>query len=275
MPYITEGQMMKVYTFLPLIQLVMSCRLAIRDLSAAGHMPLSNEEETVWITYNGEIYDIAQTCAELERLGYNFCSDSDTEVILHGYEAWGEDVVHRLRGMFAFAILDMRRSATEPRLFIARDRLGIKPLYYTRSGDTLVFASELKGLLASGTVSREVSPAGLVGYLMLGSVPNPLTIYRDVHALEPGHTLTIDFREHAYVPEPKQYWCLPTDTVEPESYEDAVERVRALLEEAVRIRLVSDMPLGAFLSGGLDSSAIVAFMRKATSGPIENVLYDL
>ncbi len=242
-----------------------SRRLAIQDLSPAGHMPMSNADRSVWITYNGEIYNSDELRPELQRLGYAFHSHSDTEVILHAFEAWGDDCVHRLRGMFAFAIYDARPGSS-PRVFLARDRLGIKPIFFASTPQGFVFASELRGVQASGLTSRELSPAGLVGYLMLGSVPNPLSIYRDIRALEPGHTLSIDLGKSG-APVPKRYWTLPTDTVET-SYEEAVEQMRHLLEEAVRIRLVSDVPLGAFLSGGLDSSGVVALMRQATSGPI-------
>ncbi|HYP39560.1 MAG TPA: asparagine synthase (glutamine-hydrolyzing) [Chloroflexia bacterium] len=240
-------------------------RLAIRDLSPAGHMPMGNSSESLQITYNGEIYNAQELRAELEGLGYQFRSNSDTEVILHGYAVWGAGIVHKLRGMFAFAILDRAADAQEGRLFIARDRLGIKPLYYAAISQAFVFASELKALLASGLMGREINPAGLAGYLMLGSVPNPLTIYRDARALEPGCTLTV---EPGSAPTIRRYWSLPKGEAEQISTGEAVERVRALLEEAVRIRLVSDVPLGAFLSGGLDSSAVVALMRKATDGPI-------
>ena len=241
-----------------------SRRLAIRDISPAGHMPMGNESQNVWLAYNGEIYNADELRLELEKCGYRFCSSSDTEVLLHGYEEWGEEVVLRLRGMFAFAIWDERPQAHGGILFLGRDRLGIKPLYYARTAQGVVFASELKTVQASGLVSREISASGLVGYLMMGAVPNPLTIYRDIQALEPGHTLTIS---SASTRSPQRYWKLPTETVEI-SYHDAVEQTRALLSEAVRIRLVSDVPLGAFLSGGLDSSGIVALMRQATSGTI-------
>ena len=241
-------------------------RLAIRDLSPAAHMPMGNEEGTVWITYNGEIYNTGELRPELERLGYNFRSSSDTEIILYGYQAWGTGVVERLRGIFAFAILDIREPGGH--LFLARDRLGVKPLYYATTPEALLFASELKGMLASGLTSREMSPAGLVGYLMMGSVPNPLTIYRDIRGLEPGCTLSIALDVASASPSPMRYWCLPTDIQEPTDDADVVEQVRALLEDAVRMQLVSDVPLGAFLSGGLDSSAVVALMRKATDGPI-------
>lgn len=244
-------------------------RLAIRDLSPAGHMPMGTTEGDLQITYNGETYNAGELRRELEQQGHIFRSNSDTEVILRGYAAWGEGVVERLRGMFALAVLDLRPGqGSNDKLFIARDRLGIKPLYYARTPEAFLFASELKGLLASGMVSREWSPAGLAGYLMLGAVPNPRTIYRDVRALEPGCTLTIPLGEPTGKVEPRWYWSLPTGPARDVTQAEAVEEVRGLLQEAVRIRLVSDVPLGAFLSGGLDSSAVVALMRKATDGPI-------
>lgn len=244
-----------------------SRRLAIRDLSPAGHMPMRNGAKTLAIVYNGEIYNTLELRAELERLGYQFTSQTDTEVILHGYAAWGSVVVERLRGMFAFAIVDERDGA-DTKLFLARDRLGIKPLYYARTPDRLLFGSELKTILASGLVSRDLNPAGIVGYLMLGAVPNPLTIYDSIEALEPGCSLLLPLKDRAVEPSITRYWSFPTDICETMSYGDAVAQMRCLLEEAVRIRLVSDVPLGAFLSGGLDSSAVVALMRQATNGPI-------
>jgi asparagine synthase (glutamine-hydrolysing) len=154
-----------------------NCRLAVRDLSPAGHMPMGNEDGTVWITYNGEIYNTYELRPELEQMGFVFRSHSDTEVILHGYEAWGRDVVNHLRGMFAFAIVSLRPLMNNlERVLLARDHLGVKPLYYAQTPDVLLFASELKALLASGLAAREISPAALVGYLLMGSVPNPLTI---------------------------------------------------------------------------------------------------
>jgi len=251
-------------------------RLAIRDLSPAGHMPMANDDRTVWITYNGEIYNADELRVELERASYRFRSRSDTEVILRGYEEWGADVVHRLRGMFAFAILDERPgadakhaagSSSGRRLFLARDHMGIKPLYYAQCPDGLLFASELRALLASGLVNTEISPAGLVGYLLMGSVPNPLTIYRGVSALPPATSLRVPASRPDQAAE-KTYWHLHPGKGEPVGATEAVERTRALLADAVRIRLVSDVPLGAFLSGGLDSSSVVAFMRQATDGPI-------
>lgn len=243
-------------------------RLAIRDLSQAGHMPMSNSAADVWITYNGEIYNANELRVELEEMGYAFHSSSDTEVILHGYEAWGSDVVVRLRGMFAFAIEDRRKFGTEnPLILIARDHMGIKPVYYCETEEAFIFASELKTLFASGLVNREISPTGLVGYLLMGSIPNPNTIYDKVWALEPSNLLEVKLVDSLNI-QKMQYWALPEDTAESYSKDEAVQRIRALLREAVRICLVSDVPLGAFLSGGLDSSSIVALMRQATNGEI-------
>jgi asparagine synthase (glutamine-hydrolysing) len=245
-----------------------NCRLAIRDLSPAGHMPMGNPDGTVWITYNGELYNTAELRPELEALGYIFRSHSDTEVILCGYEAWGTGVVQRLRGIFAFGLLDTRPEAGPGQLFLARDHLGVKPLYYTSSGGAFLFASELKALLTSGLVSREISPTGLVGYLLMGSVPTPHTIYRDLRMLDAGSTLSIPLDRPGTVPQPSRYWSMPTTVDEKQSEQDSVDRIHTLLEDAVRTQLVSDVPLGAFLSGGLDSSAVVALMRRAGSGPI-------
>ena len=242
-------------------------RLAIRDLSPAGHMPMQTVDGLVTITYNGEVYNAGELRSELEALGHHFRSHSDTEVILLGYAQWGQAVVSRLRGMFAFAIVDQRSDAGPAgKVLLARDHLGIKPLYYAESSVGLLFASELKALLAADLVSREIGATGLVGYLLLGSVPNPHTIYRAVQALPPAHLIEIDLS--APQATPQAYWHLPTTIDESITYEDALAEMRALVAEAVRIRLVSDVPLGAFLSGGLDSSAIVALMRQATNGPI-------
>jgi asparagine synthase (glutamine-hydrolysing) len=239
-------------------------RLAIRDLSPAGHMPMSNADQSVWITYNGEIYNTEELRPELERQGFVFHSNSDTEVILHGYEAWGEEVVGRLRGMFAFALFSLDKTGQRvQRTLIARDRLGIKPCYYAVTEDSLGFASELRSLRAANLVGTEVNPAALTGYLLSGSVPNPLTIYQDIQALPPA-TLLIWEGGRA---ELRSYWKLPTEQLETTAAQ-AAEEVRGLLQEAVRIRLVSDVPLGAFLSGGLDSSAIATLMRRATNGTI-------
>lgn len=243
-------------------------RLAIIDLSSAGHMPIGNADGSVWITYNGEVYNFVELRAELERLGYVFRSRTDSEVVLHAYEAWGPACVHRLRGMFAFAILDLRGArqgsiAPAPQLFLARDRLGIKPLYYHWDGRRLVFASELRALLASGLVEFRLDPSALLGYLELGAVPGEGTILAGVRSLPPASTLTLD--GHGLRIE--SYWS-PAAAGGGEPGPEPEEVLRAALEEAVRIRLVSDVPLGAFLSGGVDSSAVVALMRRATNGTV-------
>lgn len=232
-------------------------RLAIRDISPAGHMPMANAAGNVRITYNGEIYNAVDLRRELERDGITFRSTSDTEVILYGYEKWGEDVVSRIRGMFAFAIVDERTRT--PKLFLARDPLGIKPLYYAATSDAFVFASECRAIVRSGLVSREVSPRALVTYLRLGSVPAPLTIYRDIDALTAGATLTVSLEAGAQPTEPRTYWTLPPMAERPRSQDD----VRSMLVDSVKRHLVSDVPLGAFLSGGIDSGAIVALTREA------------
>jgi asparagine synthase (glutamine-hydrolysing) len=232
----------------------------------------------IWITYNGEIYNTGELRRDLEAMGYEFRSGSDTEVILHGYEAWGPEVVLRLRGMFAFAVYDERGVTSGSRLglsvppgrrlLLARDRLGIKPLYYARVNEGLVFASELKALLASGLAGCEINPAALVGYLLLGSVPCPLTIYGGIDGLPPACTLDLDIGDASLPPVIRRYWHLPMESEEAVTQADAVDQVRQALHDAVRSHLVSDVPVGAFLSGGLDSSAVVALMRTVSSGPI-------
>lgn len=244
-----------------------SRRLSVRDVSSAGHMPIGNSDGTLWLIHNGEIYNADALRSELEALGYGFRSQSDSEVILHGYDAWGPGIVERLRGMFAFAIYD-ERSGKQRCLFLARDRLGIKPLYFARTPRRLVFASELKALRASGLVSSCVSPAGVIGYLLTGSIPSPLTIYHEAQALEPAHTLTVEMPEGRLDARPKRYWSFPSPEDTRVTLDEAIGRIRCALEDAVRSHLVSDVPLGAFLSGGLDSSAVVALMHAAGAGPI-------
>lgn len=241
-------------------------RLAIRDLSSMGHMPMSDEERSLWITYNGELYNTEMLRSELEKLGYRFRSTTDTEVILKGYEEWGSEVLERLRGMFAFAIYDERSSQLNPQLLLARDHLGIKPLYYAETSSVFIFASELKVILASGLVGYEVNPTGLTGYFLTGSVPNPFTIYRDIKSLEPASSLCLRLPECKTGLKP--YWQFPSGVIPIDSIDEAVLQIRELLVEAVRAQMISDVPLGAFLSGGLDSSSVVALMRQATTGDI-------
>jgi len=240
-------------------------RLAILDLSRAGHQPMGTGDSALWIVHNGEVYNFGEERGRLEAEGVRFRSLTDTEVILRLYEEMGPACVDRLRGMFAFAVWDSRNR----RLFAARDRLGIKPLYYTWNGRRLVFASELKALLASGLVERRLSMEGLALYLTFGYVPSPCTLIEGVHALPPGHHLVLDDGRLKV----GRYWDLPAGDDRPVSppadEREAAARLRALLTESVRLRLISDVPIGAFLSGGIDSGAVVALMAEARSGPVK------
>lgn len=237
-------------------------RLSIIDL-AGGHQPISGEDGTVTIVFNGEIYNYRELQKELERRGHKFQTNSDTEAIVHAYEEFGAACVDHLRGMFAFAIWDRRRRA----LFIARDRVGKKPLYYTLTAQgALVFGSELKCLLEHPDVRREINPEAINAYLSLGYVPDPLSVFRGIEKLPPGHHLTFENNRIAL----KEYWDFTyAPTANHRSEDDYLEELRALLEEAVRIRLVSDVPLGAFLSGGVDSSTVVGLMARQMSQPVK------
>jgi asparagine synthase (glutamine-hydrolysing) len=235
-------------------------RLSIIDL-ATGDQPLSNEDGSVWTVFNGEIYNFAEVRQDLEAHGHRFRTASDTEVLVHGYEQWGASLVERLRGMFAFAVWDAGRR----RLVLARDRVGVKPLHYTLLDDGLVFGSEIKSLLVDPAVSREWSAEALDAYLALLYVPAPLTIYRHVRKLPPGHVLVAESGRVRV----SRYWDLPFETDgSPESDEAWLEPLEHQVREAVALRLISDVPLGAFLSGGIDSSLVVAFMKDVSSGPV-------
>ena len=230
-------------------------RLSIIDI-ASGQQPLFNDDRSAAIVFNGEIYNFAQLRPELEVLGYAFHTHSDTEVILHAWEAWGPDCVKRLRGMFAFAIWDQKRR----HLFLARDRLGIKPLYYALlPNGHFVFGSELKALLPHPRLPRQRDPRAIEEYFAYGYIPEPRTIFEGVLKLPPGHTLLIE-KGGTSLPRPNQYWDIPFADNGPGSQSDAEHQLIERLREAVDIRLVSEVPLGAFLSGGVDSSAIVALM---------------
>jgi asparagine synthase (glutamine-hydrolysing) len=233
-----------------------STRLAIIDLSPAGHQPMHDPERGTTIVYNGMIYNYRELRRELEASGVTFTSDCDTEVVLKAYDLHGPRCVEKLRGMFAFAIWDSRNRE----LFLARDRLGIKPLYYCHRGREFLFASQVKALLASGLVDRRFSPEGVATFLGLGAVSDPLTIVEDVRALPAGHTAT--FADGGL--RLNRYWELqPTPQVDC-SRDDAVARLRATLDETVGGHLVSDAPLGVFLSGGLDSSVLTALAARHT-----------
>ena len=229
-------------------------RLSIIDLSSAGRQPMTNEDGTVWVVFNGEIYNFLEIRTELEALGHVFRSRTDTEVVIHGYEQWGADCVKRFNGMFAFAVLDQRQG----RVLIVRDRLGIKPLYYTQAKGQLLFASEAKALLESPNVPRRMDLKSLDQYLTLGYVPGERTMFENILRLEPGHFLTYDGKNLKV----EAYWSVPAHSATQGNEVDLVDEFHDLLTDAVRLQLISDVPLGAFLSGGLDSSAVVAIMAR-------------
>ena len=239
-------------------------RLSLIDLSDDGRQPMSNPAETLWVTFNGEIYNYKGLRAELQSRGYQFRSMTDTEVLLHGYDLWGmEGLLRRLRGMFAFALWDGRGET--PRLFLARDRFGIKPLYYSSlPNGGVVFASEVRALTAGGLVPEMDDPRAWLSFLVFGSVPHPLTTVRGVSPLPPAHYLetTVDGANL------RRYYTLPRafdrrKTLSLKAAGTAMERLRACYEETVRLHLISDAPLGVFLSGGLDSTALVALAAQS------------
>ena len=237
-------------------------RLSIIDLSG-GQQPLFNEDLTIVVVFNGEIYNFAELTDELVAAGHSFRTHSDTEVIVHAWEEWGESCVERFRGMFAFAIWDRNRDT----LFLARDRLGIKPLHYALLADGhLIFGSELKVLMLHPNLPRDIEPRAVEEYFAYGYVPDPRTIFSGVFKLEPGHTLT--WKRGQSMPTPRQYWDIPFNDCGVRTEEEARQGLIEHLEEAVRIRMIAEVPLGAFLSGGVDSSAVVAMMARASEEPI-------
>jgi len=236
-------------------------RLSIIDLSG-GHQPMTNEDGTIQIVFNGEIYNFRELRNELERSGHIFRTASDTEVIVHGYETWGNDVVQHLNGMFAFAIWDRSRR----RLLLARDRLGIKPLVYCIQGTTLIFASEIKSLLWHPDCDTTVSDRGVFDYFSYLYIPDPETIYQGIRKLQPGELLVVE-NEHIRT---RQYWQPTIGPVRQKQLEDWCEELRQRLREAVQMQLVADVPLGVFLSGGIDSSAITAAMAQAGTEKIRS-----
>jgi asparagine synthase (glutamine-hydrolysing) len=237
-------------------------RLSIIDLST-GHQPITNEDETLWIVFNGEIYNYQELRERLLARGHKFKTKSDTEVILHLYEEMGEDFPKELRGMFAVAIWDKRKK----RLTLARDRMGKKPLYYAATPSCFAFASELRALLAVPGLPRDIDLKAVDSYLTLQYIPSPMSVFKGVRKLEPASTLVFQGGEL----ETKKYWNLPLGErkLDGTPVEELKERLRAELAEAVKIRLISEVPLGAFLSGGIDSSVIVALMAKASSEPVK------
>lgn len=229
-------------------------RLSIIDLSS-GQQPLFNEDDSVVVVFNGEIYNFQQLMRELIDLGHTFRTHCDTEVIVHAWEQWQESSVQRFQGMFAFALWDRNKKT----LFLARDHLGIKPLHYALLPDgMLVFGSELKSLCAHPALAREIDPRSVEDYFAYGYVPEPRTIYKEVYKLSPGHTLTLKIGDRA--PQPNKYWDIPFTAIKKATEQEAALELVQRVRTAVKNQLVSEVPLGAFLSGGVDSSAIVAMM---------------
>ena len=236
-------------------------RLSIIDL-ASGHQPIHNEDRNIWIVFNGEIYNFLELRPELEKRGHHFYTNTDTEAIVHLYEEFGDECVQKLRGMFAFAIWDERRQ----RLFLARDRFGKKPIHYAVTEGRFLFGSEIKALLAVAPELSDVDPKGLLSYFSFGYIPDPRTAFSRIQKLPPGHVL--EFADGQI--KTRQYWNLPRfGGCAPGSEEECLDELERRLGEAVRIRLISDVPLGALLSGGVDSSTVVALMSKFSSGPVK------
>ncbi|MBL8326184.1 MAG: amidotransferase 1, exosortase A system-associated [Rubrivivax sp.] len=237
-------------------------RLSIIDV-ATGQQPLFNEDRSVVIVFNGEIYNFQELMPELQALGHVFKTRSDTECIVHAWEAWGEDCVKRLRGMFAFALWDRNRQT----LFMARDRLGVKPFFYALLDDgMLAFGSELKSVLVHGGLRREVDPLAIEEYFALGYVAEPRTIFKQAKKLAPGHMLT--WRRGQREPEQREYWDVDFSLGSTIGVGEACEELRRRLAESVKLRMISEVPLGAFLSGGVDSSAVVATMAGLSASPV-------
>jgi asparagine synthase (glutamine-hydrolysing) len=241
-------------------------RLSIIDVEG-GVQPMCTDDGRVWLTYNGEVFNHADLRPDLERAGYQYRTRSDTETILHAYEEYGANCVTRFRGMFAFAIWDQRTGE----LFCARDRLGIKPFYYYWDGRLFAFASEIKALFEHPAISTALEESELVEYLAFGYGSTDCTLFRGIRKLMPGHTLRLAVREENPQPRVTEYWDVPAAEGSPGDRSDAewIKECRARLEETVRMRLMSDVPLGMFLSGGVDSSAIAALMTRMAPGPVK------
>src|SRR5467141_3685814 len=246
-------------------------RLSIIDL-AGGHQPAWNETKDVAVVFNGELYNYRDLRERLSLCGHRFATKSDTEILVHAWEEWGEDALAELRGMFAFALLDLRqRYATAPILFLARDPLGIKPLYYTQTPEGFAFASEVRSLLASGAVPKRLSQDAVTAYLLFGSVSEPVTLLEGVFSLPPGHRMLLHVPERRRTPRARPWWDpmvspAARDPRAPRDFSSAAKKLRPLLEDAVRAHLIADVPVGLFLSSGRDSGAIAALAAQEKAG---------
>jgi asparagine synthase (glutamine-hydrolysing) len=246
-------------------------RLSIIDLTG-GHQPIWNETRDVAVVFNGELYNYRELRERLALCGHRFSTKSDTEILVHAWEEWGEECLTELRGMFAFALLDLReRYAKAPLLFLARDPLGIKPLYYTQTAECFAFASEVRALIASGAAAKRLSQDALTSYLLFGSVSEPVTLLEGVFSLPPGHRMLLHVPERRRTPRARPWWDpaqspAARDSNKPRDLSAAARRLRPLLEDAVQAHLIADVPLGLFLSSGLDSGAIAALAGRAQAG---------
>jgi asparagine synthase (glutamine-hydrolysing) len=246
-------------------------RLSIIDL-AGGQQPIWNETKDVAVVFNGELYGYRELRERLILCGHRFGTQSDTEILVHAWEEWGEDALNELRGMFAFALLDLReRYATAPILFLARDPLGIKPLYYAQTPEGFAFASEVRALLAAGIAPKSLSRDALTSYLLFGSVSEPVALVEGVFSLPPGHRMLLHVPERRRVPRARQWWDpalspAARDTRKPRDLASAAKKLRPMLEDAVKVHLIADVPVGLFLSSGLDSGAIAALAAQTQSG---------
>jgi asparagine synthase (glutamine-hydrolysing) len=238
-------------------------RLAILDLSDAGRQPMSDCEGTIWLTFNGEIYNFQTIKAELEKKGHTFKSNSDTEVVLKAYKEWGTDCIKEFNGMFAFGIFDQEKEI----IFLARDRAGKKPLYYAISDTKFVFSSELKAILKDKAFSREIDLQALNSYLVFGYIGNDLCIFKAARKLPPAHAMIYSLKSGES--SIWKYWEPSVLSEQAHSEGELLEELESLLQDSVRLRMISDVPLGAFLSGGVDSSLIVAMMSKVSNEPVK------
>ena len=246
-------------------------RLSIIDLPG-GNQPIWNEAGDVAVVFNGELYNYRELRERLTRLGHRFSTQSDTEILVHGWEEWGEECLSELRGMFAFAIADFRKHYTSgPLLFLARDPLGIKPLYYAQTSEGFAFASEVGALMASGIVAKQMSQDALTSFLLFGSVSEPVTMYEGMFSVPPGHRVLLFIPDRRRLPRPHPWWDprrspAAKDPRRPRSFAAATKALRPLLEDSVRAHLIADVPVGLFLSSGLDSGAIAALAGREHRG---------